>query len=649
MKFSFSYIQKSFSAKLSFYILGVVGFIFILSLLMFYRYTYREIKKDVHQDAEQMLKITNLSIEQVLGEVEKIPENLKTFVIKKDISEAQLFELTRKVICNNKNIYGCAIAFEPYHFSDTQYYFSPYTCRFSDSLLKSIQLGNKDYDYFHMDWYQIPKLLHNSYWSEPYFDEGGGQDMMTTYSVPMYDSLGDFIGIFTADISLGWLNEMVSKMKPYDSSYTFVIGRGGTYIVYPEKERILNESIFSIAKFAQDTMFSRIGQRMVDQESGFEVFENDGEKSHVFFAPIPRIGWSIGMICSNEEIFAELYNTSKILIFVGVAGVLLIFFFSLRIIKNITDPLKYFSLAAKEIAHGKFDEPLPTIKSKDEMLELRNSFEYLQTKIVKYIADLQVATSEKARIESELHIARDIQMGMVPKLFPPYPDRKDVDIFATLTPAREVGGDLFDFFISNEKLYFAIGDVSGKGVPASLLMAVTHSLFRSITLYQSSPEIINFQLNNAISENNDSNMFVTFFAGVLDLQTGILSYSNAGHNPPAFITPDGQVNFMSVQANIPIGVMDEFTFSLQQMTLEKGTTLFFYTDGVTEAENINQELFGDQRLLTALQTKFAQDPKQLISEIEQHIHHHVKDNEQSDDLTMMAIVYRGWQNDTNIS
>lgn len=642
MKNPFAFIHKSFSAKLSFYILAVVGFVFILSIWMFYLYAYREIEKEVHQDAHQMLKITNLSIEKVLGEIERVPENLKSFVINEKISDKALYELTHDVVCDNINICGCAIAFEPYYHNDTQYYFSPYSCQTNDSVIKSVQLGNRNYDYFHMDWYQIPKLLSSSYWSEPYFDEGGGEDIMTTYSVPMYDSLGDFIGVFTADVSLDWLNDLVSQMKPYDSSYTFVIGRGGTYIVYPDQNRILNESVFSIARLAEDEKFYQIGQRMVDGENGYEIFKNEEKESFVFFAPIPHTRWSIGMVCSTDEIFADLHTTNIILIVVTFLGLMLIFIFSLRVIKNLTDPLKEFAVSAKEIAHGGFDAPLPVIKSKDEMLELRNSFQYMQTELVRYIDTLQTTTTIKERIESELRIAREIQMGMVPKLFPPYPDRKDVDIFATIIPAKEVGGDLFDFFINNDKLYFAIGDVSGKGVPASLMMAVTHSLFRSITLYQSSPEIINHQLNDAISENNDSNMFVTFFTGVLDLKTGDLWFSNAGHNPPLIITADHQVSFINVKPNIPLGVMDDFSYSVQKIHIEPNTTLFFYTDGVTEAENKDKVLFGDDRLLASLQNSKTKDPNKLVNNLLESLSLHVQDNEQSDDLTMMAIIYNGY-------
>lgn len=641
MKNLFHHIQKSFSAKLSFYILAVVGVVFTAALLMFYSYTYNNIEQDVHKNAENMLRITNLSIEKVLSEVEIIPENFKDFIIDKNLSPEQLYELTNEIVCENTNICGCAIAFEPYYYDKSQYYFSPFSWEMGDSV-GSKQLGSQNYDYFHMDWYQIPKLLDRSYWSEPYFDEGGGESMMTTYSVPMHDSVGNFIGILTADLSLGWLNDLVSQMKPYDSSYTFVMGRSGIYIVHPNKDRILNESGFAIAEEANSEDFRMITQSMVDGETGYNTFYNGDNQSFVFYAPIPHIGWSIGMICTHEEIFAELHKTNLILIIVGVLGLLLIFFFSLRIIKNLTDPLKYFSLAAKEIAHGKFDDPLPEIKSKDEMFELRNAFQYLQTELVRYIDSLQETTSVKERIESELRIARDIQMGMVPKLFPPYPDRKDIDIFAMLHPAKEVGGDLFDFFISNDKLYFAIGDVSGKGVPASLLMAVTHSLFRSITSYQSSPEIINNQLNNAISENNDSNMFVTFFTGILDLKTGLLLYSNAGHNPPVLITADHQVSFLSVQPNIPIGVMEDFDYSFQQIVIEPGSSMFFYTDGLTEAENKSKELFGDERLITSLKSNDKQDdPHHLVHYMLDCVHQHVQDNEQSDDLTMMAIVYKG--------
>ena len=255
--------------------------------------------------------------------------------------------------------------------------------------------------------------------------------------------------------------------------------------------------------------------------------------------------------------------------------------------------------------------------------------------------ELQETTAQKAAFESEMKVAHDIQMSMLPKTFPPYPERDDLDIFGSLTPAKGVGGDLFDFYIRDEQLFFCIGDVSGKGVPASLFMAVTRSLFRNISQHVAEPSKIVNALNMAQSEGNDTNMFVTLFVGVLDLTTGKLRYCNAGHDAPLLMGQE--VKLLPCDSNLPIGVMVDFSFEQQEITLERPTTLFLFTDGLNEAENIDHGQFGDERIEKIAESMVAAgqiEPTQVIRHMTDAVHTFVGTAEQSDDLTMLAIEYK---------
>ena len=244
-------------------------------------------------------------------------------------------------------------------------------------------------------------------------------------------------------------------------------------------------------------------------------------------------------------------------------------------------------------------------------------------------------TSVKERMESELEIARGIQMSMLPKIFPPYPERGDIDIYASIVPAKEVGGDLYDFYIRDEKLYFCIGDVSGKGVPASLVMAVTRSLFRTVSGHEKSPGRIVTAMNDSMSEMNDSSMFVTFFCGVLDLKTGHLRYCNAGHNAPVLL--NGTKMLLPVEPNIPLGIMQSMDFKEQETDLSYDDAIFLYTDGLTEAENATHELFGVKRMLDALSGLKGSRSHQ--EQMQKAVIGFVGDAPQSDDLTMLIIHY----------
>ena len=265
---------------------------------------------------------------------------------------------------------------------------------------------------------------------------------------------------------------------------------------------------------------------------------------------------------------------------------------------------------------------------------------YIIVRSVRNFNKLQTVNAEKERIGSELRIANRIQMGMLPKIFPPYPDRNDVEIFASLIPAKEVGGDLYDFYIRDEKLFFCIGDVSGKGVPASLVMAVSRSLFRTVSGHETDPSRIVQHMNEAMTDMNETNMFVTLFVGVLDLKDGQLHYCNAGHCEPLLI--GSEVEKLSTDTNIPAGVLGDWNYNAQTIDIKPQTAIFLYTDGLTEAKNAENDMFGNKRLLSVAE-ELTEDgismPEQIIHHMSEAVESFVNGYEQSDDLTMLAIKY----------
>lgn len=639
MKITKKKTKETISGRLMGRVLIVSALIFTLTFALFLHMAASKMREEATVHAHSELSNTIHQIDAVLRSVEIAVENTAWVVPHLLESPDFMYDITKRLLQNNDFIYGASVAFEPNYYASEGHYFSPYSYRDANDSIRTKQLGDDTYDYHYMDWYQIPKLLDRPYWSEPYYDDGGGEKMMTTYSKPLYDKDGRLYAMLIADLSLEWLTDLVGGIQAFDNSYNLMVSRNASFIVHPDRDLILNETIFSSTYGDTDKSLSKMQDDMLSGRAGEVLRDNKGGKYFVFYSPVETTQWTVAIVCPRSELYAEVKTLRGLLIILGIIALLLMIAFSYKGIRKVVSPVEEFSDVAKKIAQGDFTAELPQIRSKDELRELHDSFEELQHSLVQYIDELKATTANKERIESELRIARAIQMGMIPKIFPPFPERDDLSLAARLVPAKEVGGDLYDFFIENEKLYFIIGDVSGKGIPASLVMAVTCRLFRLSALHHDKPEEIIASLNDSLADGNELGMFCTAFLGVLDLTTGLLRYCNAGHNAPLTIGADGRVAPLPVVPNLPLGMFEHFPYEGQQLQLDKQMMLYLYTDGVSEAENTAKELFGDLRLEGLLRRNATLDPGDLIAATLAEVEHHANGAEQSDDITVMCIKY----------
>ncbi|MFC2118275.1 SpoIIE family protein phosphatase [Bacteroidota bacterium] len=636
---------QSFAFRISMFILLFVSALIAAIFLYYYLFTKSIITESARSNANSIATNAVNKIEKVLIPVEKTIKGLALYIEEASPDEEKFKKYLSAMLLENPDIFGSAIAFEPYSFDKNSLYFSRYLFKENNAYSYS-SLDGDEYKYFIQDWYLIPKMLDRPYWTEPYYDEGGGDILMSTYSVPIYKNINGekiFDGIVTADIALNWLTELVDSIKIYESGYAFMVSRKGAFISHPNAELIMNESLFSISVEFNEPNIREIGRSMIDGQTALidtnsEIFP----KSWLFYTQLPENKWSIGVVFPENELFSGLKRITITIIILGFIGFILLYLIITKVARKVTVPLSRFADSAREIAGGKFDITLPEIKTKDEMGQLHQAFEYLQTELKEYISNLQKTTAAKEKIESELRIANEIQQGMIPKIFPPFPDRSDIDLFATLDPAKEVGGDLYDFFLSEDnKLVIVIGDVSGKGVPAALFMVVTRTLLRAIKFKGKTPEEIVFLLNNLLSRDNESQMFVTFFLGIVDLKKGEIEYVNAGHNPPVLIDNDNNVSFTEMTKDIVLGCIEDKPFHQKKIKINPGDKLFLYTDGVTEAENTEQQLYSDERLISLLKNTKEEMPDKIIEVVYNDIKSFAKGAEQSDDITMLAIKYHG--------
>ena len=642
MKGMLQYIRRKLSVRVSLWVVLFAALIFVVALGFQFYQSREAVRQEAISHASQILDKTSLRVEGILNRVVVASNMTKWLVLRHPNKADSMFVYSHGMLQNNPDFYNCSIAFEPEHFQDKGRYFSAYTRYVGDSL-RTTQGGSDNYQYFFMDWYLMSTLLDKPCWTEPYVDfdvATNTSEMVTSYCQTIKDKEGKKIGVINTSLSINWLSQTISMVKPYPNSYSIMIGRGGTYFVHPDTTKITRQTIFTQTMEHPDTALIALGHAMQRGEEGMKKMFFNGKDCYVFYKPLGQTGCSMAIVCPEEDIFGGFDRLRRAVMSIVVVGLLLMLYLFIRIITRELSPLRRLAREAETIASGQFDAVLPDFQRIDEIGQLSHSFGNMQQSLVKYIEELKETTAQKASIESDLRIARGIQMGMLPENFPTKADRDDVQIYASLTPAKEVGGDLFDFYFRDDKLFFCIGDVSGKGVPASLFMAVTRSVFRTVSVHESMPNNIVTIMNTIIADMNKTQMFVTLFVGVLDLPTGHLHYCNAGHDAPLLIG-DG-IGELPCDPNIPVGFLPSWEYSLQEAQISTGTTIFLFTDGLTEAMDANYNQFQMERINDVASQALSQqqqEPHQLINKMTDAVHQFVGDAEQSDDLTMMAIQY----------
>ena len=536
----------------------------------------------------------------------------------------------------NNRYLGCGIGFEPNHYPNQGRWFEPYVRLVDSTRVEHEQIGSAQHDYHNQEWYLKGLSLERGkgFLTDPYFDDAGGKSLLSTYVMPVFDRQGRRIGVYGIDLNLSWIEQTIANDEKVVRHLSLLednpekTDEGDDFFI-----QILDSKGKKIAGSA--SIESKVLKTIMEEDSiGFKKVKLNDATYYISSKRIARTGWTMVVAQHIDFVLLEGYVLGFILAFIIIVGGIVMFIFTSRWIRRAIKPLGFLSDSAREVAMGNFDTPLPTFKRQDEIAQLRDSFSTMQQSLKQYVEELKASTAAKASIESELNVAHSIQMSMLPKTFPPFPERNDIELYGTLKPAKAVGGDLYDFFIRDEKLFFCIGDVSGKGVPASLVMAVTRTLFRNVAAHTAEPNHIVQAMNDAISDSNDNNMFVTLFVGVLDLHSGHLRYSNAAHNPPYL-----RGTVLPVDSNLPVGVMTDWNYTEQETEMTSGSILFLYTDGLTEAENAQHELFGEKRVSDVI-SSFEGSPEELIESMTGAVRQFVGGTEQSDDLTMLAIKYR---------
>ena len=631
-------ISRSFTARLIRNILVITSVLFTISVAIITLFSDSLIADEARKRASSMLDATISDAQLVLSQVETATANTAWLIPQDKDNVERVLKVAEMIVSQNSDVFAVTFAANPdYPGMQNASCLLAYTDINNGKIqIENIPVAQQDYTID--DWFQIPLLLGKPCWCEPFYDQLSGSDMLlSAYSYPLVDGEGRVSGVISVAISLEWLTTRMQKNKPYPNAYSVLVGRSGKYIVHPDVSRIMNETIFTYAVGIGDPMSMRLGHKMLSGERGLEQLKVGNKLVFAAYAPMPN-GWTAALMCPYRDVFAKNSQLNLIIALVALIGLFVILFSCTHSIRKVTEPITEFTVAAGTMAKANFHARIPEVNTQDELARLRESFLYMQKTINHYIDELRSTTKANERFESELNIARSIQLAMVPGTFPAHPD---FTMHALLRPAKEVGGDLYDYVVMDDKLYFAVGDVSGKGVPAALFMAISRATFHFVAKMQLSMSEVVSRINDAVSDGNETGMFVTFYAGCLDLKTGHLEFCNGGHNPILFVAPDGKAAYYKAKANLAVGLFPDFPYQGESMDLAPGTRIVLYTDGVTEAENAAKDLYGEPRLKQWAESLPAGTPVQeavpsLLSDIKAF----TLDNEQNDDITIMIIDYK---------
>ncbi|MBO5092797.1 MAG: SpoIIE family protein phosphatase [Lachnospiraceae bacterium] len=520
-------------------------------------------------------------------------------------------------------------------------------------------LYNPDYDPRLRAWFLAAiSEKEGSVWLDTYQDYYG--KLCVTCAGKFRGENGGVEGVLATDVTVQDMLDEIVATKIGESGYSFVLDSQLQYLAHPDfSQENFDKSLRN--HIGEDT---DVLKEIRANASGIVRADLDGTESYIAYATLEETGWKLGVCIDVDEVVAPSVELKqkidgitsgaqqmvsatlstvmiRFIIFFAVVGIFVIML-SFAVSGTITRPIQKLARNVENIGQGNLDVRME-VESGDEVGELAQTFNRMLEDLQQYIQNLSRVTAEKERIGAELDVATNIQASMLPCIFPAFPEYSEFDIYASMNPAKEVGGDFYDFFlVDREHLAIVMADVSGKGVPAALFMVIAKTLIKNRAQLGEAPDAALAAVNDQLCENNEADMFVTVWLGVYEMTTGRLVYANAGHECPALMRAGGEYELIRESHDFVVGGMEGMPYTSHEITLYPGDKLFLYTDGVPEATNAKEELFGEERMLAALNACAALRPQQTLHKVREAVDEFVGEADQFDDLTMLAMEVRAY-------
>jgi len=566
---------------------------------------------------------------------------------KETVSQETLYRFLQNNVVKNPVIYGSSIAFEENAFRTGKKLFAPYVHKIisgtddlsqigSESSFREEDIAQKDPGYRNSEWYRLPQKTGGSHWTEPYFDVKAGNALICTYSVPVFNH-GKFQGVVSVDIRVQDLRKLINKNSFVRENTFAIFSREGRFIRHPDPKLNMQETIFSAAAKYHRPEFVALGLKMMAGEKGVVLMKGvlDSQRAILFYAPIPSTGWSFASIVPESEVMLPVWKKLAKFGLSMVAGFILMVVMLFRLSSKITKPIMDLAAAVPKIGEGNFNVVVKERFGRDELSELTESFNKMAHDLQAHTEALVRETGIRQRMEGELQLARNIQMSLLPKIFPV---AKEFDFFAENQPAYYVAGDFYDFFfVGKETFVFSIADVSGKSISAAMFMIMAHTLLRKLAVSGRPPAEVMDEINRFLLEKNETGMFVTMFLGYYDIKKGTIRYANAGHPQPFCMDKEGALRKFGIVTGVPLGISDGFNYEEKKEALKVDETLVLYTDGFPEARNSAGEFLNEKRFQDLVKSQSQTSPKRLGEILFQKVSN-FQQKKLSDDLTLMVLL-----------
>jgi sigma-B regulation protein RsbU (phosphoserine phosphatase) len=633
-------ISKTFAVQ-------IVTFIFLFSLLIFSLMllvnalmTRKVMISNAELIAKTLASENILHINGILSNLEKQTSGAAYLINSNMLSNQEQFAYFKEQLHNNDEMHSICVAYTP-EYLERNKNASSKVYSIVDTLFieKNINTNAKEYQLD--DWFIIPRTQKIPYWSEPWIDTHIDAHQITSYSVPMYEN-GVFIGVARTDMSLKVLQRIVSSVRLLKTGYAILLSKNGTFITHPADSLILNYTIFSYAEQLKVQKLREVGREMVSGKSGFAQlpFSTQYKSRWIYYAPITRNHWSIGVKFSDNEIMGDLKRVILTFSLILCIGFLILLASIYTRISAIFNPLRLLIRATNKIGSGDFNVELPVIKMNNEVSLLTSAFQKMQTELKTYMQNLIKTNREKEKIAAEIRFAAQIQQNIIPSNQNLLTDIPEVSIFGILEPAEEIGGDLYDaFMIDNKRMCFAIADVFGKGIVASMLMTMVQTLIRSKTKYTSSVITLMQEINAYLCENNKQSNFITLIIGIMDLSTGVVEFCNSGHTPLYLRKASQQCIRYGETHSTALGIFPDLNMTSSFIQLDLQDSIILFTDGITEAMSTNEAFFGYSRLESIICDLQNPNPETIVQSILQGVRNFTGQDSQNDDLSILVIKF----------